>query len=159
MDGDAEEHVIEAAKVLSRYVDMIAIRCFPKFENWEAERQDPLITAFARHASVPIVNMETIVHPCQELALMMTLKERFGEVQNRKFVRTWTWHPRPLNTAVANSALLISSKFGMDVTLLCPEEAYRLDSQFESAAEQFADQSGGSFQVSHAQITSVTQNQ
>ena len=50
---------------------------------------------------------------------------------------------------MANSALLIASKFGMDVTLLCPEEAYRLDSQFESAATRFSDQAGGSFQVSH----------
>ena len=93
--------------------------------------------------------METIVHPCQELALMMTMKERLGTVARRKFLLTWTWHPRPLNTAVANSALLIASKFGMDVTLLCPEEAYRLDSQFELAAQQFADDSGGSLEISH----------
>jgi len=89
------------------------------------------------------------VHPCQEMALMMTLRERLGEVRKRKFLLTWTWHPRPLNTAVANSALLISTKFGMDVTLLCPEEAYRLDRQFESAAERFSEASGGSFSVTH----------
>ncbi len=149
MEGDAEEHIAEVAGVLSRYCDLIGIRAFPLFKDWSNDREDKVIKALAQHASVPVINMETIVHPCQELALMMTLKERFGEVQNRKFVLTWTWHPRPLNTAVANSALLISSKFGMDVTLLCPEEAYRLDSQFETAALQFADQSGGSFQVSH----------
>ena len=80
---------------------------------------------------------------------MLTLKEHLGEVTKRKFLLTWTWHPRPLNTAVANSALLIASKFGMDVTLLCPEEAYRLDPKFESAAEHFADRSGGSYRISH----------
>lgn len=149
MEGDAEEHIAEVAGVLSRYCDLIGIRAFPLFKDWSSDREDKVIKALAQHASVPVINMETIVHPCQELALMMTLKEQFGEVQNRKFVLTWTWHPRPLNTAVANSALLISSKFGMDVTLLCPEEAYRLDSRFETAASQFADQSGGSFQVSH----------
>ena len=149
MDGDAEEHVVEVAGVLSRYCDMIAIRAFPPFKDWQEERNDNVIKSLARHSSVPVINMETIVHPCQELALMLTLKERLGEVQNRKFLLTWTWHPRPLNTAVANSALLIASKFGMDVTLLCPEEAYRLDTQYESAAWQFAEQSGGSFQLSH----------
>lgn len=149
MEGDAEEHVAEVAGVLSRYCDLIGIRAFPLFKDWSSDREDKVIKALAQHASVPVINMETIVHPCQELALMMTLKEGLGAVQNRKFVLTWTWHPRPLNTAVANSALLISSKFGMDVTLLCPEESYRLDSQFETAASQFADQSGGSFQVSH----------
>jgi N-acetylornithine carbamoyltransferase len=149
MDGDAEEHIAEVAGVLSRYCDLIGLRAFPLFKDWSSDREDAVIRALAKHASVPVINMETIVHPCQELALMMTIKERFGDVRKRKFVLTWTWHPRPLNTAVANSALLIASKFGMDVTMLCPEDAYRLDSQFENAAARFADQSGGSFQVSH----------
>ena len=108
-----------------------------------------VIRALARHASVPVINMETIVHPCQELALMQTLHERLGSVRKKKFVLTWTWHPQPLNTAVANSALLIATRFGMDVTLLCPEEAYRLDAQFESVALANAQSSGGSFTVTH----------
>ncbi len=149
MEGDAEEHIAEVAGVLSRYCDLIGLRAFPLFKDWSTDREDAVIRSLAKHASVPVINMETIVHPCQELALMMTLKEHLGEVRNRKFLLTWTWHPRPLNTAVANSALLIASKFGMDVTLLCPEEAYRLDPQFESAASTFADQSGGSFQLTH----------
>ena len=149
MDGEAEEHIAEVAAVLSRYCDLIALRAFPKFEDWSVDRTDPVIRALARHASVPVINMETIVHPCQELALMQTLREHMGDVQNRKFVLTWTWHPRPLNTAVANSALLIASKFGMDVTLLCPEEAYRLDSRYEEAARDNARASGGSFRVTH----------
>jgi N-acetylornithine carbamoyltransferase len=149
MEGDAEEHIAEVAGVLSRYCDLIGLRAFPLFRDWSTDREDAVIRSLAKHASVPVINMETIVHPCQELALMMTIKEHLGEVKNKKFVLTWTWHPRPLNTAVANSALLIASKFGMDVTMLCPEEAYRLDSQFESAATRFADQSGGTFQVTH----------
>jgi N-acetylornithine carbamoyltransferase len=149
MDGDAEEHIAEVAGVLSRYCDLIALRAFPLFQDWSSDREDAVIRALAAHSSVPVINMETIVHPCQELALMMTLQEKLGIVKNRKFVLTWTWHPRPLNTAVANSALLIASKFGMDVTLLCPEEAYRLDSQFESAAERFAAASGGSYRMTH----------
>lgn len=149
MDGDAEEHIAEVAGVLSRYCDLIALRAFPGFQDWSRDREDGVIRALARHSSVPVINMETIVHPCQELALMLTLREHLGTVRKRKFVLTWTWHPRPLNTAVANSALLISTKFGMDVTLLCPEEAYRLDPQFEEAARAFAAQSGGSYQVTH----------
>ncbi len=149
MDGDAEEHIAEVAGVLSRYCDLIGIRAFPKFQDWSKDREDNVIKTLAKYSAVPVINMETIVHPCQEMALMLTLKERLGEVQNRKFLLTWTWHPRPLNTAVANSALLIATKFGMDVTLLCPEEAYRLDPQFEDAATRFAAEQGGSFQVTH----------
>ena len=149
MDGDAEEHIAEVAGVLSRYCDLIALRAFPLFKDWSVDREDAVIKSLAQCASVPVVNMETIVHPCQELALMLTLKEKLGEVRRKKFVLTWTWHPRPLNTAVANSALLIASKFGMDVTLLCPEDAYRLDPQFESAADGYAAASGGSFNMTH----------
>lgn len=149
MDGRAEEHISEVAGVLSRYCDLIALRAFPLFKDWEYDRQDAVIRALAQHASVPVINMETIVHPCQELAMMQTLQEHLGNVQNKKFLLTWTWHPKPLNTAVANSALMMASKFGMDVTLLCPEEAYRLDPQFEQAAKENATNSGGSFAVSH----------
>jgi N-acetylornithine carbamoyltransferase len=137
------------AGVLSRYCDLIALRAFPRFEDWSRDREDAVIRSVAEHATVPVINMETIVHPCQELALMLTLKERLGEVRKRKFLLTWTWHPRPLNTAVANSALLIATKFGMDVTLLCPEEAYRLDPQFEDAARGVAEDSGGSLRITH----------
>jgi len=149
MDGDAEEHIAEAAGVLSRYCDLIGIRAFPSFVDWSKDREDQLIKMLAQHASVPVINMETIVHPCQELAMMQALKERMGRVAGRKMVLTWTWHPRPLNTAVANSALMIGTKFGMDVTLLCPEPAYLLDSQFMDAARDNAATSGGALQVSH----------
>ena len=149
MDGEAEEHIAEVAAVLSRYCDLLALRAFPGFKDWSRDREDRVIRALAKHSSVPVINMETIVHPCQELALMLTLKEKLGSLERKKFVLTWTWHPKPLNTAVANSALLIASKFGMDVTLLCPDENYLLDSQFMDSAQLFANESGGSLQVSH----------
>ncbi len=149
MDGEAEEHIAEAAGVLSRYCDLIGLRAFPSFVDWSKDREDKIIKTLAKFSSVPVINMETIVHPCQEMAMMLTLKEKLGTVARRKMVLTWTWHPRPLNTAVANSALLIGTKFGMDVTLLCPEPDYLLDQQFMDKAEQNALASGGSLSVSH----------
>ena len=149
MDGDAEEHIAEVAAVLSRYCDLVALRAFPGFVDWQQDRNDAVIGAMAKYSSVPVINMETIVHPCQELALMMTLHEKLGQVENKKMLITWTWHPKPLNTAVANSALLISTKFGMDVTLLCPEPSYVLDSQFMDQAQDNVDTGGGSLKISH----------
>lgn len=149
MSGVAEEHVIEAAKVLSRFCDLICVRAFPKFENWQQDRQDKVIKAFAEYASVPVINMETITHPCQELAHMQAIQEHLGAPKNKKYLLTWTYHPKPLNTAVANSSLLISSKFGMDVTLLCPNKDYLLDEKYLNLARQNAELSGGSFQISH----------
>jgi N-acetylornithine carbamoyltransferase len=130
MDGEAEEHIAEVAKVLSRYVDMIGVRAFPKFIDWAVDRQDNMLRGFARHATVPVINMETITHPCQELAHVMALQEHFAAdgasapeqtLRGRKYVLTWTYHPKALNTAVANSALTIATRMGMDVTLLCPD--------------------------------------
>ena len=80
---------------------------------------------------------------------MMTLQEHLGTTAGKKFLLTWTYHPRPLNTAVANSALMIASKFGFDVTLLCPSNDYVLDSRYLRAAEENAANSGGSVLLSH----------
>ena len=76
MEGDAEEHIAEAAGVLSRYCDLIGIRAFPSFVDWSKDREDNVIKSLARYSSVPVINMETIVHPCQELAMMMALQDR-----------------------------------------------------------------------------------
>jgi N-acetylornithine carbamoyltransferase len=149
MDGDTEEHIAEVARVLSRYVDMIAVRAFPKFIDWNEDRKDKVIAAFARHATVPVVNMETITHPCQELAHAMAMREHLGDLSKKKYVLTWTYHPKPLNTAVANSALLIATKMGMDVTLLCPTPDYILDERYMAFGRENAQANGGSLRVSH----------
>lgn len=149
MDGDTEEHIAEVAQVLSRYADLIAVRAFPKFQDWSVDREDRVLKAFARYATVPVINMETITHPCQELAHAMALREHLGDLQNKKYVLTWTYHPKPLNTAVANSALLIATKLGMDVTLLCPSPDFVLDERYMAYGAENARQNGGSLQVSH----------
>jgi N-acetylornithine carbamoyltransferase len=151
MDAEAEEHIAEVAKVLSRYVDMIGVRAFPKFIDWSLDRQDKVLRGFAEHATVPVINMETITHPCQELAHVMALQEHFGstDLRGRKYVLTWTYHPKALNTAVANSALTIATRMGMDVTLLCPTPDYVLDQRYMDWAAQNVVESGGSLQVSH----------
>lgn len=151
MDGDTEEHIIEVARVLSGYVDMIAVRAFPKFIDWREDRQDKVLNAFAKYATVPVINMETITHPCQELAHILALQEHFGtrDLRGKKYVLTWTYHPKALNTAVANSALTIATRMGMDVTLLCPNESYLLDERYMGWAERNANASGGSMQFSH----------
>lgn len=149
MDGEPEEHVREVARVLSRYVDAIAVRAFPKFQSWAIDREDRVIQSFARHATVPVINMETITHPCQELALALTMQERLGDLQGKKMCLTWTYHPRPLNTAVANSALIIAAKLGMDVTLLCPSPDYILDPRYMDAAAAYTAASGRSLTVTH----------
>jgi N-acetylornithine carbamoyltransferase len=149
MDGDAEEHVKEAAKVLSRYCDLIGIRAFPKFQDWEEDRKDRILNSFTTYSDVPVINMETIVHPCQELAHVMALQEQLGPLDGKKYLLTWSYHPKPLNTAVANSALMIAAKFGMDVTLLCPTEEFVLDQRYLEQAHADAKGQGRKVTISH----------
>ena len=151
MDGDTEEHIAEVARVLSRYVDLIGVRAFPKFVDWSIDRQDRVLKGFAKYSTVPVINMETITHPCQELAHALALQEHFGteDLRGKKYVLTWTYHPKALNTAVANSALTIATRMGMDVTLLCPTEDYILDERYMEWAKQNVAENGGSLAVSH----------
>ncbi|MBI3271152.1 MAG: N-acetylornithine carbamoyltransferase [Planctomycetes bacterium] len=146
MDGEAEEHIQEAANVLSRYFDAIAVRSFPKFQDWNEDKQDRVLRAFVRWASRPVLNMETIVHPCQELALMLAIREKLGEPAKKNFLLTWTWHPKGLNTAVANSAALISSRFGMNLTILRPP-GYDLDPMFMDQVRENVRSSGARLTV------------
>src|SRR5690606_172841 len=121
--------------------------------------QDRVLQGFARHSPVPVINMETITHPCQELAHVMALQERFGAtdpgsgpgqaLRGKKYVLTWTYHPKALNTAVANSALTIATRMGMDVTLLCPTPEYVLDERYMEWGRTNVAESGGSLAVSH----------
>src|SRR5688572_23382549 len=117
MDGATQEHVREAAPVLSRYVDAIGIRKSDLITSgattaevtgsWAQLRDDAFLKAFARHATVPVVNLESnFEHPCQELADRMTLAEKLGDARGKKYVLTWAWHPKSLPLATPHSQLL-----------------------------------------------------
>lgn len=149
MDQDSEEHIIEVAKVLSEYCDLIAVRSFPKFQDINEDISDNVIKSFEKFSTVPVVNMETITHPCQELAHILSLQEEIGDLDGKNYLITWTYHPKPLNTAVANSSLLIASKFGMNVKLLCPTEDYILHESFISKAQENCSKNNASFEITH----------
>src|SRR6185503_8304472 len=50
MDGDKTEHVAEFVRVLARYCSMIGVRAFAALKDWEEERVDPVLQAFARYS-------------------------------------------------------------------------------------------------------------
>ncbi len=149
MDGSASEHVKDAARVLSRYGDAIAVRCFPYMKNWEEDARDTVVRGFAEHATVPVINMESsMYHPCQALADMMTVNELYREPRGRRFVLTWCYHPKPLPMAVPNSAALMASTFGMDVTVVCPE-GFELCDQVTDGIKANCEREGTELRVVH----------
>ncbi len=143
MDGEKAEHVREAAAVLGRFVDAIALRAFAQHAALAEDLADPLVNGFRRHAGVPVINMESALwHPCQALADRVTL-DMFGVPARSKLVLTWAWHPRALPHAVPNSTVCMGAQRGMDVVVLRPE-GYDLHSDVIAQAKNLARASGGS---------------
>jgi N-acetylornithine carbamoyltransferase len=148
MDGDKTEHVAEFVRVLERYCMAIGVRTFAALKDWQAERSDPVLNAFARYATVPIINLESAMHhPCQALADMMTIREKLGEGRKR-VVLTWAWHPKALPMAVPNSFALASAQLGHDVVIAHPKE-YELDEGLIATAKEQASAAGGSVQITN----------
>ena len=148
MDGASVEHVIEAARVLARYADALAVRAFPKGSDWNVEREDRVIRDFARYSDKPVINLEsTRRHPCQGLADALTLREHLGETRGKKFVLSWAWHPKALPTAVPASAAVAGAMMGMDVVVARPP-GFDLDPDDMATVSSLAGSAGGSVTVS-----------
>ena len=148
MDSDKTEHVAEFVRVLERYGVAIGVRTFAALKDWAEERTDPVLNAFARYASAPIVNLESAMHhPCQSLADMMTIREKLGGGRKR-VVLTWAWHPKALPMAVPNSFALASAQMGHDLVIAHPE-GYELDEQLIETSQALVTKAGGSLEITN----------
>jgi N-acetylornithine carbamoyltransferase len=159
MDGATQEHIKEAAPVISQYCDAIGVRsselithgasAADSSSTWAEARKDTIVRSFAKYAMVPVINLESnVYHPCQGLGDALTLRETLGKPQGKKYVLTWAYHPKPLPTATPHSQLLSACDMGCDVTLAFPE-GWDLDPEVMQAAGERAEQAGGSLQISH----------
>jgi ornithine carbamoyltransferase len=100
------EPIADTARVLSRYVDGIMIRTFA--------HQD--IEELAKYADVPVINgLTDLLHPCQVLADLLTVRTEFGTIADKKYA----WIGDGNN--MANSWINAAYRFGFDLDLACPE--------------------------------------
>ncbi len=128
MDQGKSEHVKEAAQVISQFCDVIAIRAFASLTDKEKDLAEEVLTAFAKYATVPVVNMESSVgHPLQALADAITMEE-FKVPHKPKVVLSWAPHPKALPHAVANSFIEMMQKQEADFVITHPE-GYELNSE------------------------------
>ncbi len=157
MDGSKTEHLKEFVRVLERYVSAIGVRTFAELKDWETERTDPILNAFAKYATVPVINLESAMHhPCQAMADMMTIREHLGRNPTvsegvgfkAKILLTWAWHPKPLPMAVPNSFALAAAQFGHDLRIAHPK-GYELDDELLSNITDEAKANGGSIEVTN----------
>ena len=101
------ESIRDTALVLSRYVQAIAVRTGPH----------EVLEELAEYASVPVVNMLTRDHhPCQVLADLLTLRERFGDLEGLKLAYVGD------GNNVARSLLVLGGLAGVEVALATPPE-------------------------------------
>jgi N-acetylornithine carbamoyltransferase len=148
MDGDKTEHVAEFVRVLGRYCAGLGVRTFAALKDWEEERRDPVLSAFAKYSDVPVINLESAMHhPCQALADMMTVREKFG-AGSKRVLLTWAWHPKPLPMAVPNSFALAAAQMGHDLVIAHPP-GYELDDELMRDIESRAENAGGSVRLTN----------
>lgn len=148
MDSDKTEHVAEFVRVLGRYCAGLGVRTFAAMQDWEEERLDPVLAAFARYSEVPVINLESAMHhPCQAMADMMTIREKLGE-GGKRVLLTWAWHPKPLPMAVPNSFALASAQMGHELIIAHPP-GYELDEELIEEIERQARAQGGSLTVTN----------
>ncbi|MDT8317349.1 MAG: ornithine carbamoyltransferase [bacterium] len=100
------EPVADTARVLSRYVDGIMIRTF----------SHDMLEEFAAYADVPVINgLTDLLHPCQILTDLFTIREHFGTLEGRKI----SWIGDGNN--MAHSWINAAARLGFELTLACPE--------------------------------------
>jgi N-acetylornithine carbamoyltransferase len=146
MDGNKTEHLAEFVRVLERYVAAVGVRAFAELKDWQEERQDPILQAFARYSAKPVINLESAMHhPCQALADMLTIREKLGAGRARVLL-TWAWHPKPLPMAVPNSFALAAAQMGHDLVVAHPP-GYELDGELMDSLQAQAAGAGGSVEV------------
>ncbi|MFX0186711.1 MAG: N-acetylornithine carbamoyltransferase [Candidatus Hodarchaeota archaeon] len=147
--GYKSESVKDTAIVLARYYNAIGIRLFPNSVNWIYKEGNRILRKFAKWAPVPIINFEDDqFHPLQALTDIFTIQEKKKDPKGKKVVISWAYHPKPLPLSVPNSTLLITTRYGMDVTLAHPKN-FELDDEIINIARLNAKKSGGTISISN----------
>lgn len=145
MSGNTVEHVKDAAPILGKYFDILAIRTFPSLKNREDDYSELYIKQFIKYAGIPVVSLESsTLHPLQSLTDIITISEELkkskSKKQKPKIVLTWAPHVKPLPQCVANSfAQWINAWDKSDFVITHPED-YELSEEFTKGATIIHDQ-------------------
>ena len=100
------EPVPDTARVLSRYVDGIMIRTFAHSD----------VEQLAQYSRVPVINgLTDLLHPCQVLADVLTIRQRLGSYEGKKVA----WIGDGNN--MANSWINAAYRLGFELSLACPQ--------------------------------------
>jgi N-succinyl-L-ornithine transcarbamylase len=148
MSGSTVEHVKDAAPIMGKYFDILAIRTFPSLKNREDDYSELFIKQFVKYAGIPVVSLESAtLHPLQSLTDVLTISEEKQKSNpdsyrndKPKIVLTWAPHVKPLPQCVANSFAQWINVWGdADFVITHPED-YELSKEFTNGARITTDQ-------------------
>jgi len=140
MSGNTVEHVKDAAPILGKYFDILAIRTFPSLKNREDDYSELYIKQFIKYAGIPVVSLESAtLHPLQSLTDIITIQEHLnnfplGAGSKPKIVLTWAPHVKPLPQCVANSFAQWVNAWGNSDFIITHPEDYELSEEFTKGA-------------------------
>lgn len=145
----AGETIEDAAKVMSRYAVGMGIRILEDKISAYGEG-DALLKEYAYWADIPIINMaDDKFHPCQGLADIMGLRRNLGkDLKKKRLLMVWGHGALARSWCSVQENLLISSRFGMNVTLAYPE-GYDLDPEVIQAVKENCRQNNADFSIIH----------
>ncbi len=133
------ESISDTAKIISRYVDAIMIRTF----------EHARIEEFANAAAVPVINgLTNLLHPCQILSDLLTIKEHFGRIDGLKIAYVGD------GNNIANSWLIAAGILGLNLTIGCPDDLSVSGSVLQRAL-YFAHQSNAQLNITNNAYSAV----
>lgn len=139
MNANTSEHIKEAARVISQYADIIAVRAFPSLTDKQKDESEMVLNSFLKYATVPIINMESATaHPLQALADAITISE-LSNKPKPKVVLSWAPHPKALPQAVANSFVEMMQLMEVDFSITHPK-GYELNPEITKNSPILHDQ-------------------
>ncbi len=133
------EPIKDVARNLDRWTNAIVARTFTQ----------RTVTELAKHSSVPVINaLSDLYHPCQALADVLTIKEKFGKWRGLKLAFIGD------GNNVAHSLMLTATRLGMDFALACPA-GYEPDESIVTKARALAVEYSTTIEITNAASQAV----
>jgi ornithine carbamoyltransferase len=130
---DERESVKDIARNLERWCSVLVARTF----------SHEILRKLAEYSSIPVINaLSDVEHPCQALADLFTLRQRWKDVSGRRLVYVGD----PNN--VSNSLMLICAMLGVHFTLISPPQ-YEADAELRERAAALSKQTGSNIECTH----------
>ncbi len=131
IDPGKRESIEDTSRVMSKMVDALAIRTFAH----------STLEKFAQYSSVPVINALTDKsHPCQIMADILTIKEHFGSLKDKKLAYVGD------GNNILHSLLTGCSLFGINISAATPK-GYGAEEETIKLAEKFAQSSNSSVEI------------